>query len=290
MSNPKCKAANCLRISWSRGLCQPCYTATNKRRSDLQDGGLSREAAWRRAIDEITSTRPLPALQIMDPKREQDYLDLIGETVEICDALGIDRTVDYDLVKTVRAVAAERDTLKEQRRRFAHLADARGGALDGFLSALNITLEADCAPAWNEEEGAAPAYRWGHAHGTAKLAEMRGKLTAEAAKVAELTETICQIEAKLGALTAAASAPTQTWSLEWEADSEGLMLRIVAAHYRFVIAEVDADETGCALKLLRWTGGETQTIKAANLPEAVAIITALLALRGITVPPYLEAK
>ena len=105
------------------------------------------------------------------------------------------------------------------------------------------------------------------------------------AEAAKLTDLVCQLEAKL---SAAGSAPAPTVRIEWEADDEGDMLCIYAHHYRMVIATIDSDATGCALRLLRWVGDEAQVIKALDKAEAVKLITFHLSLRGITVPPYPE--
>lgn len=249
--NPPCKAANCLRIAWSRGLCHPCYTAANKRRAQLQDGGLPRDASWRRAIDELASPTPLPVIQLLDPKREQDYADLASETAEVCDILGVDRTVDYDLVQVARAVVDERDRLRDQRARYAHLAELRASFLRGLLGALGLDA------AWDEGQTVAAAHAWGFSTGSQRLADLRdalderekeleerrrevetlgrmsadwrahfeaeekrhaetfSKLTTEAEKVRELTNLVTNLEAKL---SAAGGAPNTALpaSLRWE--------------------------------------------------------------------------
>lgn len=324
--NPPCKAANCLRVSWSRGLCQPCYTAANKRRAQLQDGGLPRDVSWRRAINELASPTPLPAIQLLDPKREQDYADLASETAEVCDILGVDRTVDYDLVQVARAVVAERDRLQAvitaTTEALGDLNNATGArtlpdavaGLSRLWLAADLELEGLRA---NLEERRREVETLGRMSADwrnqfeaeeKRHAETFGRLTAEADKVKELTETLLTVEAKLSSADAengklakqfdgvfetlrmeSADGPGRSpVRIEWEADSDGDMLCLYAFHYRINIATIDSDATGCALKLLRWVEGETQAIKAKDRPEATVIITALLALRGITVPPYPE--
>lgn len=305
--NPPCKAANCLRISWSRGLCQPCYTAANKRRSQLQDSGLPRDASWRRAIDELASPTPLPAIQLLDPKREQDYADLASETAEVCDILGVDRTADYDLVQVARAVVEERDRLQAvvtaTTEAIGDLHNATGArtlpeAVAGLSRLwLAADLELDGLRANLEERrreveslGRISAdWRAHYEAEEARHAETFGKLTTEAEKVRELTDLVTVLEAKLSAADVANFGPRLSIEankctpviparIEWV----GALLVLRAGPYSMDVAQIE----GHTAHLFDWTTQGGQAVQASSAAEAAAIITALLSLRGITVPPY----
>lgn len=297
---PPCKAANCLRTSWSRGLCQPCYVAANKRREQLQDGGLTRDVAWRRAIDELAASTPLPPIQILDPKREQDYLDLVEETVEVCDALGIDRTADYDLARVAREVVAERDRLRAivtaTAEAIGDLGNATGArtlpeavaglarlwlAADRELDELRANLEerrrqvetiGQPSPGWRAQFEAEEK----------RHAETFARLTTEAGKVQELTDLVSTLEAKLSA----ADADNAKFSTRIEWSESRLNLDVVAGEYRFTLASIFPVGAPYAKLYAFPKEGEEQKIHGRDLADVVAIVTALLSLRGITVPPH----
>ncbi len=311
--NPPCKAANCLRFSWSRGLCQPCYNAANKRRAQLQDGGLPRDASWRRAIDELASPTPLPAIQLLDPKREQDYADLAGETAEVCDILGVDRTADYDLVQVARAVVAERDRLQAvitaTTEALGDLNNATGArtlpdavaGLSRLWLAADLELEglrANLEERRREVETLGRMSADWRAHFVAeeaRHAETFGKLTTEAEKVRELTDIVTTLEAKL---SAAGGVPNTALpaSLRWELhatpiggapDLVTLVLIAAAGPWEQHAATVDRLRDGSyAAHLHGWSATVLQMVECRSLSEGAAIITALLSLRGVAVPPY----
>jgi hypothetical protein len=74
-----------------------------------------------------------------------------------------------------------------------------------------------------------------------------------------------------------------TWRVEWV----GSVLTLYVGHVSISIAEVVDD--GSEVWLGQWAGMNEHRIPASSPREAVAIITALLGLRGFTVPPPVSA-
>lgn len=185
-----------------------------------------------------------------------------AEETEIRDILGLDDRTP-DTVEAVRALVAERDTLRAESgydwKSMCEAAERRTVEAESRLATAIIGKS--CADQWllNAE---IRADQW-------------------QAKAKALTETLCEVEAKLSAADRVPAA-----RIEWNVGAERSDLDVVAGAYRFNLASIE--QIGRVHARIFGFAPQAAWVFALDLPDAVNIITSLLSLRGITVPPYPE--
>lgn len=186
------------------------------------------------------------------------------EEIEIRDILGLDDRTP-DTVEAVRAVVAERDRLRAECgydwKAMCEAAEQRTVEAESRLAMA--TISKSCAEQ--------------------KLLKAEIRADQWEAKAAELTETLLAVEAKL---SAAEIAPIPAARIEWTVGPERSDLVVVVGAYRFDLA--DFNHTGRVQARVFGFAPESASTFTRGKADAVAIITRLLDLRGITVPPYPE--